>query len=157
MIFKFEQDFADSLRCIPMIVRLKLDQCGIKLKLHQWLRFSYQQRQSLVDLPTDTADNRAAYRAYLIHLIESVCQEQAAEVIVDPNPAWEDATTIPDCVLEQAAAKGVVLTLELWQKLTPLQRFALIKLSRPGHENRNFLPAFQEFSAPHTYGHCPGS
>ncbi|MFS8859731.1 nitrate reductase associated protein [Synechococcus sp. H60.1] len=148
MIFQFEQDFADSLRCIPMVVRLKLDQCGIKLKLHQWLRFSRQQRQSLIDRPTDTAADRAAYREYLIHLIENICQEQASELPVDPKPAWEDATAIPASVLEQAAARGVVLTLELWQKLTPLQRFALIKLSCSKHENRNFVPAFQEFSSP---------
>ncbi|MDA0674030.1 MAG: hypothetical protein O3C67_10055, partial [Cyanobacteria bacterium] len=35
--------------------------------------------------------------------------------------------------------------LEQGAGLIPLQRFALIKLSRPGHENRNFLPACQEF------------
>ncbi|MDJ0543718.1 MAG: nitrate reductase associated protein, partial [Microcystis sp. M53601_WE4] len=32
-----------------------------------------------------------------------------------------------------------------WQKLPPSQRFALIKLSRPGHENLNFYPALKEF------------
>jgi hypothetical protein len=30
-------------------------------------------------------------------------------------------------------------------KLSPAQRFALIKLSRPSHENHNFLPALKEF------------
>jgi hypothetical protein len=29
--------------------------------------------------------------------------------------------------------------------LTPLQRFALIKLTRSQHENNNFLPALIEF------------
>ncbi|MGB0562374.1 MAG: nitrate reductase associated protein, partial [Spirulinaceae cyanobacterium] len=37
------------------------------------------------------------------------------------------------------------ISLTQWQALRPDQRFALIKLSRPGHENRNFLPAMQEF------------
>jgi hypothetical protein len=27
VLFKFESDFVDSLRCIPMVVRLKLDLC----------------------------------------------------------------------------------------------------------------------------------
>ncbi len=147
MIFQFEQDFVGSLRCIPMTVRLKLDQCGIKLKLHQWLRFRRDQRQSLIDRPGDTAADRAAYRNYLIHLIETICQELASVLIVDPAPAWEDATTIPASILEQAAMKGVVISVELWQKLTPLQRFALIKLSRSSHENSNFVPALQEFSS----------
>jgi hypothetical protein len=30
--------------------------------------------------------------------------------------------------------------------LTPLQRFALFKLTRPGHSNENFIPAMWEFS-----------
>ncbi|MBD0342498.1 MAG: nitrate reductase associated protein, partial [Microcoleus sp. Co-bin12] len=34
--FEFEADFVEALRCIPMKVRLKLDTCGIKLKLQDW-------------------------------------------------------------------------------------------------------------------------
>ncbi|MEM6714613.1 MAG: nitrate reductase associated protein, partial [Cyanobacteria bacterium P01_C01_bin.147] len=33
-----------------------------------------------------------------------------------------------------------------WADLSPLARFALCKLSRPGHENRNFLSALYEFN-----------
>ncbi|NVN38861.1 nitrate reductase associated protein, partial [Komagataeibacter swingsii] len=29
--------------------------------------------------------------------------------------------------------------------LSVLQRFALLKLTRPGHENQNFEPALREF------------
>jgi hypothetical protein len=32
-----------------------------------------------------------------------------------------------------------------WNELAPLQRFALVKLTRGGHENANFLPALREF------------
>ena len=39
----------------------------------------------------------------------------------------------------------VEITAQQWKELSPLQRFALIKLSRRGHENRNFYPALQEF------------
>lgn len=148
MIFQFEQDFVGSLRCIPMTVRLKLDQCGIKLKLHQWLRFSHAQRQSLIDHPCDTAAERMNYRNSLVELIAAVCHEQASELAVDPTPSWEDATVIPAVVLDQATAKGVSLEPALWQRLTPLQRFALIKLSRSRHENSNFVPALSEFSQP---------
>ena len=38
-IFDFEADFAHGLRCIPMVVRLKLDRCLIRLSLKQWSRF----------------------------------------------------------------------------------------------------------------------
>jgi len=32
-----------------------------------------------------------------------------------------------------------------WQQLTSLQRFTLVKLTRPGHKNANLLAALQEF------------
>ncbi|GCD54512.1 hypothetical protein NBRC3188_3209 [Acetobacter pasteurianus NBRC 3188] len=48
MLFNFEMDFATSLRCIPMIVRMKLDLCGVKLSLRQWCRFTRQEQEILV-------------------------------------------------------------------------------------------------------------
>jgi hypothetical protein len=56
-----------------------------------------------------------------------------------------DATTIPPSVQEKAQECKVSLTQSDWGTLTPEQRFALIKLSRPSHENKNFLPALKEF------------
>ena len=47
-IFAFELDFAGTLRCIPMVVRFKLDQAGIKLTLRQWSRLDRAERQDLV-------------------------------------------------------------------------------------------------------------
>lgn len=32
-----------------------------------------------------------------------------------------------------------------WASLTTLRRFALFKLTRPGHDNDNFVPAMLEF------------
>ncbi len=36
-------------------------------------------------------------------------------------------------------------TLTQWAGLSPLQRFAIFKLTRPGHTNENFVPAMREF------------
>jgi hypothetical protein len=69
----------------------------------------------------------------------------AGELAIDPNPPWLVATTIPQDTQEKAAEFGATITQEQWAKLSPLQRFALIKLSRPSHENHNFLPALKEF------------
>jgi hypothetical protein len=68
-----------------------------------------------------------------------------AELPIDPHPAWEDINTIPDSVQKKSEEIGVNITVEVWASLTNLQRFALIKLSRSSHENKNFLPALQEF------------
>jgi hypothetical protein len=143
--FKFEADFVDSLRCIPMQVRMKLDTCGIKLKLTHWHQFTQQERHSLVEMPCTTAEEIETYRQYLQQVVIEHTGIPASELPIDPYPAWIDATTIPPSIQEKAQEFGVSLTSQQWAALTPAQRFALIKLSRPSHENKNFLPALKEF------------
>jgi hypothetical protein len=63
--FEFEADFVDSLRCIPMQVRCKLDTCGIKLKLSDWSHLTQADREALVELPCSTETEIQAYRKYL--------------------------------------------------------------------------------------------
>jgi hypothetical protein len=143
--FDFEADFVQSLRCIPMQVRYQLDTCGIKLKLQQWFSFSVAERQQLTALPCTTAPEIADYRTYLQNLILTHSGEPASELAIDPDPAWREPNQIPESVLAQARQVGATVALPQWQALTPLQRFALIKLSRPSHENNNFAPALREF------------
>ena len=64
---------------------------------------------------------------------------------VDPHPAWLNDRDIPSTIEIKAAEYGVIITQSQWANLTPLQRFATIKLTRSSHENNNFLPALQEF------------
>lgn len=154
IFFAFEADFVDSLRCIPMQVRFKLDTCGVKLKLQHWHQFSAPERQQLVTLPCSTAAEAQSYRTYLQQLVIHHTGAPAGELAVDPSPPWLNGTEVPASVQAQAQELGTTITAEQWTTLTPLQRFALIKLSRPSHENRNFLPALREFQlikaeAPH--------
>lgn len=142
--FRFEADFVDSLRCIPMQVRLKLDISGIKLSLAQWHQFSAAQRQQLVDMPAQTPSEIEQYRTTLQAWILSTTGSPAKELAVPASLPWE-AATVPDPVQQQAAAFGHQISDAQWQQLKPVQRFALIKLSRPGHENKNFQPAMEEF------------
>ncbi len=143
--FEFEADFVESLRCIPMQVRLKLDTCGIKLKLPQWHSFNAQERQMLVDLPCDTKADVQNYRDTLKQLVQEHTGEPATELIIDLNPEWKNSAVVAESVLQKAQEVGVTLHPHQWKNLTQDQRFALLKLSRSSHENRNFLPALKEF------------
>jgi hypothetical protein len=143
--FEFEREFVDGLRCIPMGVRQRLDTCGIKLKLQQWNVLTLADRQLLSDHPADSPTEIADYRSALQEMVQTRTHETATDLPVDANPAWQDETEIPDSVVEKARSEAVPLTLDQWAQLEPLQRFALIKLSRSAHENRNFLPALREF------------
>ncbi|MEM7595847.1 MAG: nitrate reductase associated protein [Cyanobacteria bacterium P01_A01_bin.83] len=143
--FQFEADFVGSLRCIPMQVRMKLDNCGVKLKLTHWNQFSHLERQALVDMPCNTDAQRQSYREFLQNLVVANTGQPAKELAIDPAPPWLDRDHIPQSVQTKAQESQVTISADQWSSLTPEQRFALIKLSRPSHENHNFIPALQEF------------
>ncbi|MBF2088079.1 MAG: nitrate reductase associated protein [Synechococcales cyanobacterium K44_A2020_017] len=143
--FQFEADFVESLRCIPMQIRYKLDTCGVKLKLTHWHHLSQGDRQTLLELPCESLAEVDHYRQALQQMITQATGQPAGELPCDPAPPWLDAHRMPDSVQTKADECQVAIALSQWADLTPLQRFALIKLSRSGHENRNFVPALQEF------------
>lgn len=142
--FQFEQDFITGLRCIPMVVRYRLDRVGIKLKLHHWNQLSEADRLRLVVAPCDTLPEQETYRQELRELVAARSGEIPKDLPLENLFPWLSAD-LPDSVATQAERVGVTLNHQQWRSLSELQRFALIKLSQPGHENRNFLPAVQEF------------
>ena len=146
MFFKFENDFVESgIRCIPMIVRFKLDACGVKLKLAEWSRMKSRERSWLAIAPCSTLDEIVAYRQALSTLIWQRTGNTATEIPVPENPPWSRMDEIPYTIKEKLEESGSFLSLDQWRSLTDLQRFALLKLSYPGHENRNFPKALAEF------------
>ncbi|MET0534083.1 MAG: nitrate reductase associated protein [Steroidobacter sp.] len=145
-IFDFELDFAGTLRCIPMIVRFKLDRCGVKLSMRQWGRFSREERDELVRRDCSTPKNVAAYGIYLIGLIESKTSDPAVLLPAAGASEWDDVATVPARLVAYAENLGVSPpSQQQWASLTSLHRFALFKLTRPGHDNDNFVPAMREF------------
>ncbi|BAY12904.1 nitrate reductase associated protein [Calothrix sp. NIES-2098] len=145
IFFEFEADFVESLRCIPMQVRYKLDTSGIKLKLSDWHQMSQAEREALVELPCTTEREIQSYRQHLEQLIFKLTGIPAKQLPIEVEPAWMDSHNIPISVQEKAQELGLTLTSQQWKSLTSLQRFALIKLSRSSHENKNFPKAIEEF------------
>ena len=143
--FQFEADFVAALRCIPMQVRYKLDICGIKLKLQHWHSFSTIQRQKLIDLPCETNKEIQEYRENLRSQVFQYFNTYPSDLPIDNEPAWMQIESIPLSVEQHAQELNFAIALTQWQALSPIQRFALIKLSNSNHENNNFLPALQEF------------
>jgi len=145
-VFQFESDFAGALYCIPMSVRLKLDNVGVKVSLKQWNKLARDERDQLLIRPCDSPADCRAYHDYLVAAIEARTGDKASELAVTEHPEWLDASRIPLQVSEYFAAEGrSTLTVPQWAGLAPLQRYVLIKLTRPGHRNENFLPALREF------------
>ena len=145
IFFDFEADFVDSLRCIPMIVRLKLDTCGVKLKLAEWNRLNQLECAQLVELPCDRESEIIAYKEYVSQLIFQHTGHEASLLAIDPQPPWSNDREIPESVTTKATEESITIDRSQWANLTTIQRFALIKLTRSQHENNNFLPAVREF------------
>ena len=144
--FNFEEDFVEkNIRCIPMVVRFKMDKVGIKLKLAEWGKFSAEERIQLAKNPCNNKEEAKRYNEFLIGLISKYTGKEATGLAIDHHPGWVYTGEIPAILLEKLKEFSWSISLDQWKELTNLQRFALIKLCRPGHESKNFLKAMKEF------------
>jgi hypothetical protein len=142
--FGFEADFTSDLRCIPMAVRRKLDLAGVKLKLQHWSELGDAERQELLAWP----DDAAAIKALREHLLARTAALSAGPAKELPRPdrePWQQADQLPEVLAASCAQLGLGLRGDAWAELNELQRFALVKLSHPGHEHRNLPRALAEF------------
>ena len=144
--FAFESDFVNTLKCIPMVVRYKLDSCGIKLKLHEWAKFSVQQKQALAFMGCYTESEVLDYGQFVKKLVLEKFQYQAS-LLTEVKDSWNTLHQVPDEVQLKAEEWNCQpLNVKQWISLDTLQRFALVKLSRSGHEGKNFPVALAEFN-----------
>lgn len=145
-IFQFEKDFAGALYCIPMAVRRKLDLCGVKVSLKQWNRFELAEREQMVAQRCESAGEIDDYGRFVVSVIEARTREPAQLLERDDGAEWNDPETVPQRVTDYSIERDVTPpTVAQWAGLTPVQRFAIFKLTRPGHSNENFEPALREF------------
>jgi hypothetical protein len=145
--FRFESEQERSLSYIPMLVRMKLDTCGVKLSLGQWNRLPEAERRRLFELPCDDCDQARSYRELLSGLVSLYTGEVIRLLQPIEVPAWLDLRSVPAQVAGRAAELGFRQpSLEQWRSLSAPQRYALLKLTREGHESANYVPALREFA-----------
>ena len=144
--FDFEGDFIEkNIRCIPMIVRLKMDSAGIKIKLEEWSKLAVEERIDLATRQCSNDEEAKKYRDQAEELLKKRSGNEVTDLPVDANPEWTNLDKIPDLLADKLREIRLTILLEQWAGLTDLQRFALLKLCRPGHENKNFPKALIEF------------
>ncbi len=144
--FQFEEDFVEAnIRCIPMIVRFKMDATGIKLKLSEWSKFKVEERIKLALLPCSDEEEMKQYNNYLRSLIKKYTGNEATTLAINKDPEWANTDLVPEILFNRLKKFNCLLTADKWRSLTDLQRFALLKLMKEGHENKNFPKAIKEF------------
>jgi len=142
--FAFEADFTADLRCIPMAVRRKLDLAGVKLRLSHWNSLGEVERQRLLAW-SDEAAALEVMRQWLLERTAAMAEGQAK--LLEPAVAepWQQATELPQSLAASCRQLGLTPPDQAWSQLDELERFALVKLSHPGHEHRNLPRALAEF------------
>lgn len=143
--FEFEADIYESLNCLPMAARRKLDALGIKLHLVQWEQLGRGERLMICHAPADSEEERSALRTF----IEEVALARTgspAEILPDDVRRSANPPDHPPRVLAQhARASGVELDDKAWAVLDDDQRYALIKLGDSEKPSHNLELALQEF------------
>lgn len=141
--FAFEQDFVGNWRCIPLCVRRKLDLIGLKLKLNHWLAMSQEQRQQLVDWD-DKPQALESLAAHCRSLTREMADGEAKALPPASGEPWQISSAVAEHVEQAAQIRQINLNLGQWSQLNELERFALCKLARPGHDHHNLEAAFSE-------------
>lgn len=142
--FAFEADFTADLRCIPMAVRRKLDLAGVKLRLTHWNGLREAERQQLLAWPDAPADVEAM-RRWLLERTSAMAEGQAKPLKPAVAEPWQQSTVLPQTLADSCRQLGLTPPEQAWSRLDELERFALVKLSHPGHEHRNLPRALAEF------------
>src|ERR1700676_4508899 len=62
---QFEAEVYESLSCLPMAARRKLDLLGIKISLDQWQHLGRGERLMICHAPTNSAEESGALRLFI--------------------------------------------------------------------------------------------
>lgn len=141
--FAFEQEIYETLECLPMAVKRKLDRVAVKIGRKDWAAMGRGERIAMCHLPTGSEEECEALRLFVREAIarqgmEPVSLPEAVRRLAEP-PA-----EIPAAVADSARGVGFLLDQREWARLDDDQRYALTKLIDPG-KKRKLARALAEF------------
>ena len=154
--FVFEGEIHQSLSCVPLAVRRKLDVAGLKISLAGWQALSRAERLGLCHLPIANDDEVAVYR----EVMRGFCDGHgvALTTLDDPQAhsrVW-NSVQMPAAVAARVAATGGSLDQAAWHALDEDSRYGLLKMAEPKQSpakfqailaELGFLPALAESEA----------
>ena len=143
--FEFEAHIYESLNCLPMAARRKLDALGIKVHLAQWEQFGRGERLMICHAPADTEEERSALRTFIEEVAIARTGSPAQVLLEEVRQSASPPPHPPLSLVQNARAFGVELAGEAWAALDDDQRYALIKLGDAKKPSHNLKPALREF------------
>ena len=142
--FQFEAEVYESLSCLPMAARRKLDQLGIKVSLEQWQQLGRGERLMICHAPTASPEEAEALRIFINEVMLAKCGTKPKDLPEEKRQGAKPPASAPALLVENARASGVALTQAAWAALDDDQRYALIKLGVE-KQSHNLKAALDEF------------
>jgi len=143
--FRFEAEIYESLSCLPMAARRKLDALGIKLHLAQWEKLGRGERLMICHAPADSDEERSALKTFVQEVALARTGSPAKALPDDARRSAYPPPHPPHVLARHARALGWELDEHEWAALDDDQRYALIKLGDAEKPSHNLGPALREF------------
>jgi hypothetical protein len=146
--FQFEAEVYDSLSCVPMAARRKLDRLGIKIGLQQWRQLGRGERLMICHAPVSDAEECDALKLFIQEITLLRSGSPPRELGEDVQRSANPPETAPQRLVQNARALGVAITQKEWERLDGDQRYALIKLGDEDKPSHNLKAALTEIVIP---------
>ncbi|SRR5579883_2199811 len=146
--FKFEADIYNSLNCLPMAARRKLDRLGIKISLEQWQFLSRAERLMICHAPAGTPEECDVLKQFIEELSIAKTGNPPRALSEDARKDAEPPSEPPAVLIDNARALGIQISRAQWEKLDEDERYALVKLGGKGNPSHNLQAALEELIGP---------
>jgi len=143
--FSFEAEIYQSLSCLPMAARRKLDRLGLKVSLDQWQGLSRGERLMICHAPASMPDECDALRLFIDEVAVARSGSAPRRLSDESRKEAEPPAEPPPALVGNANAVGVALGRRECERLDDDERYALIKLGGSARPSHNFKAALDEF------------
>ena len=146
--FKFEDEMHESLQCVPMAVRRKLDRVGLKIGLEQWKSLDRGERLAICHLPVASAEECDSLGVFIREAMKRRFGVEPKPLSEAQRASAEPPASPPARVVSHARANGFDLNTSAWSRLDSDERFALMKMGDAETPSHNLAAALTEFAVP---------
>lgn len=143
--FKFEDEVHQSLSCVPMHARRKLDKAGVKISLDQWQALGRGERLAICHLPADSAEECDVLRIFIEEAVRNRGAGDAKPLPDEARRSADPPPSPPERLIDNARAEGVTFGQSEWARLDADERYALLKLGGGAERSHNLGAALKEF------------
>jgi hypothetical protein len=116
--FKFEAAIYESLNCLPMAARRKLDAVGIKLHLAQWEQLGRGERLMICHGPAESEGEQSALRTFIEEVALARTDSPVKILSDDARRSGNPPDHPPRVLVQHVRAFGIELNDTAWAHST---------------------------------------